>query len=82
MSDHGGLPVREIRPSYMRQPLLDFLYTVQSEPDHALVVFDWLPYMQRDDDGTHGPPRIPLGRIREELLIRAAFPHEAQTAVW
>lgn len=73
-------PERVIRQSWMGQPLQDFIWTTQHEPDEIMVIFEHLPYGQRPD-GSYGPPMLPLGRLREEYLIRTAFPHEAATFV-
>ncbi len=58
-----------ISPTYQGQSLLDFLSEHTNDPDETIVVFSYLPQT------------ITLGRLRDEILIRAAFPHIAQTFV-
>lgn len=73
-------PARIISHGYMGQTLDAFLYTTKEEPDNTVVELNWLPWSNRPD-GTYGPYQILLGRLREEFIIRAAFPHEAATFV-
>lgn len=49
-------------------------------PDDTPIECRFAPY-QRRADGFYGPPSIPLGRLREELVLRIMFPHQAQTVV-
>lgn len=77
--------IQEIRPRFQGMPLSHFLRDVEMEPDSAQVVFDWLPYSQiSNPDGTtrYRPPSISLGLLREDFLLRLAFPHEAQTVIF
>lgn len=81
MDDLIPIGPKIIQPPYMGITLEIFLYNNHNEPDDTLVEIFWAPWSQRTD-GFYGPPRISIGRLREEWLLRGAFPHQAQTTVW
>jgi len=60
------------------------LYSVVGQtinyPDDTLVEIQNGPFVKRAD-GTFGPFRMPLQRLREEAWMRMAFPHDAETRV-
>jgi hypothetical protein len=58
-----------------------FLLRHHAEPDDTIVVFQAMPYGPKPD-GSYGPPSTTVGRLREEYLLRGAFPHGAATVVF
>lgn len=66
----SDIPV--IRVSY-EIPLDRLVYEHATEPDDTWVEFTYGPYIARED-GTYGPFRLKLGRLREEFFIRQTFP--------
>lgn len=82
-TDLGILPdeIEVVQDGYQGITLDMLLWRLRDKPDETIVEIIWAPYVQRSD-GTWGAPRVELGRLREEWLIRGSFPHQAQTVVW